>query len=280
MLQSDRPFMITTLGSPNTLAVRDTINAACVPHPFVQTGLPAWADPENYPWTTGLQLNYYTEAALWVKWIEENLADQAPVKVAALVADNDFGLAYEGGFEQFAEGSEVIGDFVVQQHDPAAPTVTNEITPPVGRGSRRVHPDDGRCAVHPGHPGRRHVGSDRQGAGGVHPVGLQADQHVPRSRRRGGRRLLRRGRGHQGHGRRRLRRRSVHRVLQGAAQRGRPGDGQLHLRQRCRLRLGPRRGAEARRRAAGWADEAELHPRRAVAERRRTRCCSPASASR
>ena len=100
----------------------------CVPQPFVQTGLPAWADPVNYPWTAGLQLNYYTEASLWVKWIEENMADQAPVKVAALVADNDFGLAYEGGFEQFSEGSEVIGDFVVQQHDPAAPTVTNEIT--------------------------------------------------------------------------------------------------------------------------------------------------------
>ena len=127
-LQSDKPFLITTLGSPNTLATRDTINAACVPHPFAHTGLPAWADPENYPWTTGQQLNYYTEASLWVKWIEENLADQAPVKVAALVADNDFGLAYEGGFEQFAEGSEVIGEFVVQQHDPAAPTVTNEIT--------------------------------------------------------------------------------------------------------------------------------------------------------
>ena len=128
MLQADKPFKITTLGSPNTLAVRDTINQACVPHSWAQTGLPAWADPENYPWTTGMALNYYSEAGLWVKWIEENMADQAPVKVAALVADNDFGLAYEKGFEQFAEGSEVIGEFVVQQHDPAAPTVTNEIT--------------------------------------------------------------------------------------------------------------------------------------------------------
>ena len=128
MLGSDKPFLITTLGSPNTLAVRDTLNSACVPHPMAQTGLPAWGDPDNYPWTTGLQLSYYSEAALWVEWIEENLADQAPVKVAALVADNDFGVAYQGGFEQFAEGSEVIGDVVVQQHDPAAPTVTNEVT--------------------------------------------------------------------------------------------------------------------------------------------------------
>jgi ABC-type branched-subunit amino acid transport system substrate-binding protein len=128
MLQSDKPFKITTLGSPNTLAVRETLNSNCVPHAWSQTGLPAWADPEHYPWTTGLAMSYYTEAGLWVKWIEENMADQAPVKVAALVADNDFGIAYEGGFERFSEGSEVIGDFVVQQHDPAAPTVTNEVT--------------------------------------------------------------------------------------------------------------------------------------------------------
>jgi hypothetical protein len=42
-LGSDKPFVITTLGSPNTLATRDTINDACVPQPMVQTGLPAWS---------------------------------------------------------------------------------------------------------------------------------------------------------------------------------------------------------------------------------------------
>jgi ABC-type branched-subunit amino acid transport system substrate-binding protein len=128
LLQNENVFAITTLGSPNTFAVRDTLNQACMPQVFSQTGHPAWGDPMNYPWTTGYQMDYYTEAALWVQWIEENLADQAPVKVGGLVMDNDFGLSYESGFEQAAEGSEVIGEFVVQKHDPAAPTVTNEVT--------------------------------------------------------------------------------------------------------------------------------------------------------
>jgi ABC-type branched-subunit amino acid transport system substrate-binding protein len=128
LLQNENVFSITTLGSPNTFAVRDTLATACMPQILSQTGHPAWGDPMNYPWTTGFQMDYYTEAALWVSWIEQNLADQAPVKVGALVMDNDFGLSYESGFNQFSEGSDVIGEFVVQKHDPAAPTVTNEVT--------------------------------------------------------------------------------------------------------------------------------------------------------
>ncbi|MCP5030028.1 MAG: ABC transporter substrate-binding protein, partial [Actinomycetia bacterium] len=129
LLQSDKPFFIVTLGSPNTLAVYDTLNENCVPQPFVQTGHPAWGDPVNHPWTNGLQLNYATEAILWGAWIKENMADQLPVKVAGLVMDNDFGLAYEGGFEAYTENNpDVIADFNAVRHDPAAPTVTNEMT--------------------------------------------------------------------------------------------------------------------------------------------------------
>ncbi|MCP5027305.1 MAG: ABC transporter substrate-binding protein, partial [Actinomycetia bacterium] len=129
LMQSDKPFYIVTLGSPNTLAVYDTINENCIPQPFVNTGHPAWGDPINHPWTTGMQLNYATEAILWGAWIKENMADRLPVKVAGLVMDNDFGLAYEVGFEDYTEGNpDVVADFNAVRHDPAAPTVTNEMT--------------------------------------------------------------------------------------------------------------------------------------------------------
>ncbi len=43
--------------------------------------------------------------------------------------DNDFGLAYEKGFEQWAdENPDIVSEFVIVRHDPAAPTVTNEMT--------------------------------------------------------------------------------------------------------------------------------------------------------
>ncbi len=129
LIQDGNVFSIVTLGSPNTLAVYGTLNNECIPQPFVMTGHPAWGDPDNYPWTTGLQLSYSTEAILWGSWIRENMAEQLPVKVAALVMDNDFGLAYELGFHEWAEGnSDVVSEFVPVRHDPAAPTLTNEMT--------------------------------------------------------------------------------------------------------------------------------------------------------
>jgi len=127
-LQTTKPFYVTTLGTPPTFSVQPSLNEQCVPQPFVMTGHPAWGDPVNFPWTTGLQLNYFTEGVLWGGWIEENLSDEAPISVAALVADNDFGLAYERGFAEFAASSDIIGDVEFVRHDIAAPTLTNEIT--------------------------------------------------------------------------------------------------------------------------------------------------------
>ena len=42
--------------------------------------------------------------------------------------DNDFGLAYEQGFDTFAEESDHIGEVTFVRHDPAAATLTNEMT--------------------------------------------------------------------------------------------------------------------------------------------------------
>ena len=129
LIENDNVFAIHTLGSPNTLAVYDTLNAECIPQPFVWTGHPAWGDPEVHPWTTGSILSYSTEAVLWGNWIKENLADELPVVVAGLVMDNDFGLAYELGFEEYAHNNpDVVSEFVPVRHDPASPTITNEIT--------------------------------------------------------------------------------------------------------------------------------------------------------
>ncbi|MDG2111015.1 MAG: ABC transporter substrate-binding protein [Actinomycetota bacterium] len=129
LIESENVFSIHTGGSPNTLAVYDKINNECIPQPLVATGHPAWGDPVNHPWTTGLQMSYSTEAILWGNWIRDNLTDDLPVKVAGLIMDNDFGLAYEKGFEAYVENNpQVVSDWVPVRHDPAAPTLTNEVT--------------------------------------------------------------------------------------------------------------------------------------------------------
>lgn len=128
LLQNDNVFAIHTLGSPNTLAVYDSLNDQCIPQPFVWTGHPAWGDPQVHPWTTGSILSHATEAVLWGRWIKENLADELPVVVAGLAADYGFGPVYESGFRQYAESNpDVVSEFVSARHAPAASTLTEEI---------------------------------------------------------------------------------------------------------------------------------------------------------
>lgn len=123
-LAENEPFYVTTLGSPNTFSVQQTLNDACVPQLLAVSGHQAWGDPVNHPWTTGQQLSYRTEALLWVDWIERNF--DRSVSVAALVMDNDIGLAYEQSFEEFASASNTIDDVLYVRHDPAAATLRNE----------------------------------------------------------------------------------------------------------------------------------------------------------
>ncbi len=129
LLQAEKPFVFHTLGTPSVMATYGNLNERCIPQPFVATGHPAWGDPVNHPWTTGTFLNYLTEAILWGAWIKENMAADLPVKVVGLVMENDFGIAYKQGMEAYAKDNpDVIESFVPITFDPAAPTITNEMT--------------------------------------------------------------------------------------------------------------------------------------------------------
>jgi len=130
-LDSEKVFGQVTLGSPNTLKTYDKINQRCVPHLFNQTGHPAWGDPVNHPWTTGLGLAYTTEAVLWGSFIEDHI-DEWPdgVTVASLVMANEFGKIYDVGFRAWLETSPVKDKvtYISETVDPQAPTITNQMT--------------------------------------------------------------------------------------------------------------------------------------------------------
>lgn len=105
LVDSEKVFAMWTLGSTNTLKTYDKLNQRCVPQPLSMTGHPAWGDPHNHPWTTGLQLAYNTEAVLWGAFIEQRIDELAPsgskATIAGLIMNNDFGKAYEIGFKAF-----------------------------------------------------------------------------------------------------------------------------------------------------------------------------------
>ena len=107
LIDSEKVFTVWTLGSPSTLKTYDKLNQRCIPQPFSLTGHPAWGDPVNHPWTTGLALSYNTEAILLGRLHREARrrarAGDGKVTVGALVMNNDFGKAYDLGFKAYLD---------------------------------------------------------------------------------------------------------------------------------------------------------------------------------
>lgn len=125
LVRTDAAFAVTTFGTQQTFAARETLNNACVPQPLVASSHSAWADPNNFPWTTGLTMSYRTEARLWKHWIDRHYT--AGVVVAALVMDNDLGLNYEKSFAEYAASTRTIDRVEFVRHDPTAASLTEEM---------------------------------------------------------------------------------------------------------------------------------------------------------
>lgn len=104
-VDGDGAFAVfNVVGTANNIAIRDSLDENCVPNLFAGTGSPAWGNPD-YPWLVGSTLAPYTlEAVAYANWLKEN---QPEAKVAMLVQDDDFGKAYEEGFKNAIEGTDI-----------------------------------------------------------------------------------------------------------------------------------------------------------------------------
>jgi branched-chain amino acid transport system substrate-binding protein len=121
----DYAALSAVLGTPNNLAVWDTTNDECMPQLLNATGAAQWGDVENHPWTTGMQIDYFTEAALWADWLKTE--EPEAKTVAMLTFNSDFGLSYSKGFRFAADGTDL--DVVAEElHEPTAPNLSNQFT--------------------------------------------------------------------------------------------------------------------------------------------------------
>lgn len=122
----------SVLGSSNNGAVRDVMNSECMGQFLVASSEPRWGDPENYPWTTGMGLDYYDEANLWAEYLKGQFPDGAKIEVISI--NNDLGATYVAGFERAVAGTNLT---IVQKqtHDPAAPNLDNQITTAAAGGA-------------------------------------------------------------------------------------------------------------------------------------------------
>lgn len=96
--------VFSVVGTANNIAIRDQLNELCVPDIFAATGSPAWGNAD-YPWLIGSTLAPYSlEGYMFAQVLEQ---ENPQAKVAMLVQDDDFGAAYQQGFEQAIEGTDI-----------------------------------------------------------------------------------------------------------------------------------------------------------------------------
>ncbi len=116
--------VFNVVGTANNVAIRDDLGELCVPNIFAATGSPVWGN-ESYPWTIGSTLAPYTvEAKAFADYLKEEKPD---AKVAMLVQNDDFGKAYEDGFKQQIEGSDITVT-EVKTYEAGTDEVASEIT--------------------------------------------------------------------------------------------------------------------------------------------------------
>jgi branched-chain amino acid transport system substrate-binding protein len=101
----DEAFAVfNVVGTANNIAIRDVLDELCVPNVFAATGSPAWGN-NDYPWLIGSSLAAYSlEGKVFADFLKEEKPDAT---VAMLVQDDDFGRAYEEGFRNAIEGTDI-----------------------------------------------------------------------------------------------------------------------------------------------------------------------------
>jgi ABC-type branched-subunit amino acid transport system substrate-binding protein len=110
------------IGTPNNLAVRDTLNDECIPQLNALTGSPAWGEVADYPWTTGLLVPYTVESQVYAAQIAQDFPDGATASL--FYVNNEFGQVYAEAFKAAAEefGIEILGEQTIEPTDSNPPT--------------------------------------------------------------------------------------------------------------------------------------------------------------
>jgi branched-chain amino acid transport system substrate-binding protein len=117
LVENDKVFAVfSTIGTDNTIATTDYLNAAKVPQLFAGTGTARVGDAyKTHPWTMGYLPSFRAEGAIYGRAI----AKQAGAKVAVLYEASDFGKDLTAGLKQGlgARASAVVAEQAYQPTD-------------------------------------------------------------------------------------------------------------------------------------------------------------------
>lgn len=90
-------LMFGTPGTATNQAVQKYLNTRQIPHLFIVSGNPKFADPARYPWTVPLHYSYDLEAAVYARYL---LQAKPTAKIAMLYQNDDFGKSLVAAFKR------------------------------------------------------------------------------------------------------------------------------------------------------------------------------------
>ena len=125
-------LMFGSLGTASNTAVHGYLNARKVPQLFIATGAAKWNDPQNHPWTMGLQPNYQTEARIYAKHIVQTRPN---AKIAVLYQNDDSGKDYLKGLKDGLGDTAARMIVAEASYEATDPTVDSQIAQLQGSGA-------------------------------------------------------------------------------------------------------------------------------------------------
>lgn len=113
-------LMFDPLGTANNTAIQKYLNSKKIPQLFVASGASKFNDPKNFPWTTGWQPSYQSEAHAYAKYI---LKEKPNAKVAVFFQNDDLGKDYLKGFKDRL-GAKIVAE---ESYETSEPTIDGHI---------------------------------------------------------------------------------------------------------------------------------------------------------
>jgi ABC-type branched-subunit amino acid transport system substrate-binding protein len=109
------------IGTPDNLAVRDTLNEECVPQLLALSGSPEWGKVADFPWTTGALIPYDKESKAYATQMKQQFPDGA--NVALFSVNSEFGQVYVDAFKELASqgGINIVEEQTIEATDESPP---------------------------------------------------------------------------------------------------------------------------------------------------------------
>lgn len=125
LVESDEVFAIyAPMGSASNAAVQKYLNQKKVPQFLLQSGLPRWNNPAEFPWTISGYPNYDLEVRTYARYINQAIPK---ARIAILYQNDEFGRTFLNGMKTHLGATSEAAVVAAEAFDVTEPTVDSQV---------------------------------------------------------------------------------------------------------------------------------------------------------